>query len=108
MLTLVQDDDQTPDSNQPLEPFMADMIEHVHSDGHLYPSQPSPMSEADSGDANLPVLEPKQENKPHISTPEHFDVKTIIQNKMKELERKRKLERDATNEAAEAMKRPHR
>lgn len=76
-----------------------------------YPSpedMPSPMSEMDFSDEDVgvPELETEQEDEPAFSLPKPLDVKAIIQNKIKELERKRKLEKEAAQ--SPSLKRLHR
>ncbi|PVH87988.1 hypothetical protein DL98DRAFT_581214 [Cadophora sp. DSE1049] len=90
----------------------------VHSLLHRisYPPEPemlSPMSEFEFSNAEVPELEAeqeqdaKQELKLNSSESKPLDVKAIIEKKIKELAREKKLEQAAAHGDQKASKRPH-
>lgn len=130
MLIDVQDDQpgSAPTNSSP-DITISNQLERQHSDDNSvagwgaqpplheisYPLQPemlSPMSDFDSSDVDIPGLEieREQDTKQELvlapPDPKPLNVKAIIEKKMKELARKRKLEQAAAHGDHRASKRP--
>lgn len=117
-------------TNGPPDTTIADQLESQHSDDNSvtgwgaqsslnevsYPRQPEmfiPMSDSDFSDVDILGLEIEREQDTEhevvldLPDPKTLDVKAIIEKKMKELARKRKIEQAAAHGDQRAFKRPH-